>query len=200
VTKLLVGTNNPGKVREYLEILAGLNLELTSLAEHGLTLEPAETGTTFTENAILKARAFAAASGLPTLADDSGLEVDVLNGEPGLFSARYGATGRGEDARRCQLVLTKLREVPWERRTARFRCVVALSHPNGALETSEGVLEGVIAYEPKGRLGFGYDPIFYVPDFDRHLAELTPEQKHQISHRGRAVRAAMPLIQRLLKD
>lgn len=200
MTRLLIATHNPGKVREYRDILAGLEVDITYLDREGITLEPAETGKTFAENAILKARAFVRESGLLTLADDSGLEVDALHGEPGVYSARYGDTERGEDARRCELVLSALAGVPWEQRTARFRCVIALARADGRLETTEGVIEGLIAYEPKGSNGFGYDPIFYVPELGRHLAELPPAEKHALSHRGRAARAALPLIAQLLQE
>ncbi|MFQ5611361.1 MAG: RdgB/HAM1 family non-canonical purine NTP pyrophosphatase [Anaerolineae bacterium] len=197
--KLLIATHNPGKAREYRDILAGLELDITDLDQEGITLEPEETGATFAENAVLKARAFAAESGLLTLADDSGLEVDALNGKPGVYSARYGGTGRGEDVKRYERILAKLAGVPWERRTARFRCVIALAQPDGPVQTREGTLEGFIAHRPRGTYGFGYDPIFYIPEFERHLAELDPATKHRISHRGRAARAALPLITRMLK-
>ncbi len=198
--KLLIATNNSGKIREYFDIFAHLPATLTSLAEEGITLDPVETGTSFAENAILKVTAFAQAGGLLTLADDSGLEIDALGGQPGIFSARYSNTAKEDQAGRNRIVLDKMKDVPWPRRTARFRCVVALAHPeDGVIGTAEGSLEGFIGYEPKGSGGFGYDPIFYVPDFDCTLAQLSPKQKHSISHRGRAAQAAIPLIEKVCR-
>ncbi len=199
--KLLIATNNPHKLNEYKEILADLPVTLTRLAHEGITLDPQETGATFEENAILKAEAFAQASGLPTLADDSGLEVDALGGEPGVYSARYGQTAKEDQAERNQLVLAKLaaKNVPWAERTARFRCVVALVTKEGLIGTAQGTVEGFITYEPKGSNGFGYDPIFFAPELNHTLAEVRSEQKHSISHRGRAARAAIPLIKELIE-
>jgi len=179
-------------------LLAGLPVQLTSLAEQGVSYEPAETGASFEENAVLKARAFAELSGLPTLADDSGLEIDALQGAPGIHSARYGDTGRGQDAQRIQLVLKLLAGVPWEKRTARFRCVVALAVPGQSVHTAHGTLEGIIAFQPQGGYGFGYDPIFYLPAFQCTLAQLPPETKNRISHRAAALQAALPTIQRVV--
>lgn len=196
--RLLVATNNPGKLREYRHLLRDLPLEITGLREEEIDFEPEETGSTFEENAILKARAFAQRSGLPTLADDSGLEIDALDGAPGVTSARYGGTQRGEDTQRYNLVLQQLEGVPWAERTARFRCVIAIAAPAGLMETAEGKVEGVIALEPRGEHGFGYDPIFFIPDFDCTLAQLAPDTKNRISHRARAARAALPIIQRLV--
>lgn len=194
--KLLIATNNLNKVQELREILADPPLAITTPAQEGLTLDPEENGTTFEENAIIKAQAFAQASGLLTLADDSGLEVDALGGEPGVYSARYGGTAKDDHAGRNRLVLDKLAalNVPWPERTGRFRCVIALATPEGLLGTVEGVVEGYIAYEPKGSNGFGYDPIFFVPEFNQTLGEAPSPQKHSISHRGRAARAAGLLI------
>jgi XTP/dITP diphosphohydrolase len=196
--KLLVATNNPGKLKEYQHLLHDLLLEITGLHEEGIDFEPEETGSTFEENAILKARAFAQQSRLLTLADDSGLEIDALGGAPGVHSARYGGTRRGEDERRCRLVLRQLDGVPWPERTARFRCVVAVAVPGGRVETAKGTLEGIIAFDLRGEHGFGYDPIFFIPDFDCTLAQLPPEMKNRISHRARAAQAALPIIQQLI--
>ena len=200
--KLLIATNNPGKIREYQDIFTELPLTITNLAAEGITLDPPETGATFAENAIIKAKAFAQASGLLTLADDSGLEVDALGGEPGLYSARYGQTARQDQARRNQIVLDKLaaKNTPWAERTARFQCVIALATPEGVVGTVQGTVEGFIGYEPKGTNGFGYDPIFFMPEFNQTMGELSPAQKHNISHRGRAARAAIPLIERLVRQ
>jgi XTP/dITP diphosphohydrolase len=201
VFKLLIASNNRHKIKEYQEILADLPVAVTYPAAEGIELEPAETGATFEENAIIKARAFARVSRLPTLADDSGLEVDALAGEPGVISARYGNTARGDHVGRYRLLLEKLaaKNVAWAERTARFRCVIALAMENKLIGTVQGTVEGFIAYEPKGQGGFGYDPVFFVPEFNRTLAEMTSAQKHGISHRGRAARAAIPLIGQLLK-
>jgi XTP/dITP diphosphohydrolase len=196
---LLIATNNPGKIVEYQDIFANLSIRLTSLSNEGITLDPAETGITFEENAILKAKAFAEASSLLTLADDSGLEIDALGGAPGIYSARYGNTAKEDDEGRRQLVLEKMKDVPWPERTARFRCVVALATKEGIVGTVEGKVEGFIAYEAKGQHGFGYDPIFYYPPFDRTLAQVAAEQKHEVSHRGRAARAAISLIEKFYK-
>lgn len=192
--KLLIATHNPGKVKEYNELLAGLPLELTYPAQEGLDIEVAETGESFAENARLKATAYASASGLLTLADDSGLEVDALGGEPGIRSARYAGTG-ASDEERYQLLLEKLQGVPWEERTARFRCVIAVATPAGQIHTAEGTCEGIIAFAPKGEHGFGYDPVFYFSEYGMTLAELPPETKNRISHRARAVQKAREILE-----
>ncbi len=195
--RLLVATHNPGKAREYRELLAGLPVEVTYLDELGLSLEVEETGSTFAENAILKATTYAQVSGLWTWADDSGLEVDALGGAPGVFSSRYAGPG-ASDADRYRKLLNALAGVPWDRRTARFRCTVALATPEGAVRTVEGVCEGVIAFGPAGEYGFGYDPVFYLPDRGLTMAQLPPEVKNQISHRGRAARAAVAVLAEML--
>jgi XTP/dITP diphosphohydrolase len=202
--KLRIATHNPGKLREYRdlynELLGDSQLEFTSLAEEGITVEPEETGETFEANAILKASAFAAHSQLPTLADDSGLEIDALGGAPGVHSARYGGTGRGEDARRIELVLRQMEGAPWPHRTARFRCVVAVAVPGRPVETASGAVEGYIALHPAGGHGFGYDPIFFIPEFDCTMAQLDLVTKNRCSHRARAMQAALPIIRRLLSN
>ncbi len=187
--KLLVATNNPGKVREYEELLAGRPFQVTFPAAAGLELDVAETGDTFEANARLKALAFAQASGLLTLADDSGLEVDALAGAPGVYSARYAGPGAG-DADRYGKLLAALEGVPQGQRTARFRCVIALAWPDGRLRLAEGRCEGQIGFGPRGDNGFGYDPVFVVEGYGgRTMAELAPEIKNRISHRARAVQA-----------
>jgi len=195
--KLLVATNNPGKVREYEALLTGLPLTLTYLAKEGVDIEVEETGSTFAENARLKAAAYARASGLLTLADDSGLEVDALGGEPGTRSARYAGQG-ASDEDRYRLLLNKLEGLPWERRTARFRCVIAIATPQGEARTAEGTCEGGIAFDPRGEHGFGYDPVFYMPEHGQTMAELEPEVKNRISHRARAAEGARRILQELL--
>jgi XTP/dITP diphosphohydrolase len=197
--KLLVATHNVGKVREYRELLGSLPLEVTYLDAEGITMEVEETGSTFVENAVLKATAYAQASGLWTWADDSGLEVDALDGAPGVFSARYGGPGATDELRYLKL-LDALAGVPWERRTARFRCVVALATPEGRIGTTTGTAEGVIAFGPAGANGFGYDPVFYVPALGLTMAQLSPETKNEISHRGQAARAAAALLGDWLPD
>jgi len=196
--KLLIATNNPGKLREYQEILNDLPVELVSPTDMGLTLDPEETGSTFAENAIIKAQAFAQTSGLLTLADDSGLEVDALHGEPGVYSARYGNTDKKDHESRYRLVLEKLANTPREKRTARFKCVVALATSGKLVGTADGSVEGIITFSPKGEGGFGYDPIFFVPEFDRTMAELTPDEKNSISHRSRATHAAMVMLEQFV--
>jgi XTP/dITP diphosphohydrolase len=195
--KLLVATNNPGKVREYQALLRGLPLTLTYPAQEGIDIEVEETGSTFAQNARLKATAYARTSGLLTLADDSGLEVDALAGEPGTRSARYAGQG-ASDEDRYRLLLSKLEGVPWQQRTARFRCVIAVARPQGEVHTAQGTCEGVIAFEPRGEHGFGYDPVFYVPEHGQTMAELEPEVKNRISHRARAAEGARRILQELL--
>lgn len=195
--KLLIATNNPGKIKEYQELLGDLPLELTYPAQEGLDIEVAETGGSFAENACLKATAYAKASGLLTLADDSGLEVDALGGEPGIHSARYAGSG-ASDEERYRLLLEKLQGVPWEERTARFRCVIAVATPGGQVYTTEGSCAGVIAFAPKGEHGFGYDPVFYLPEYGMTMAELPPETKNKISHRARAMQKAREILSDLI--
>ncbi len=196
--ELLIATENPGKVEEYRELLSGLPVTLTYPSLVGVTLSVEETGDSFAENARLKAVAFARASGLLTLADDSGLEVDALGGEPGVYSARYAGPG-ASDEDRYRLLLANMEGVPWEQRTARFRCVIAVAEPDGEVYTVDGTCEGLIAFAPRGRHGFGYDPVFYLPEYDRTMAELEPAVKNRISHRARAAEVARPLLKRLCR-
>lgn len=196
--KLLVATHNPGKVREYRRLLEGLPLELTWPGELGLDLRVDETGETFEENARLKALAYARASGLWTLADDSGLEVDALGGAPGVRSARY-AGPEATDEDRYRLLLRRMASVPDDQRQARFRCVIAVASPGGEVWTAEGTVEGVIAREPRGSHGFGYDPVFYMPALGCTMAQLPEEEKNRISHRARAAQAIRPVLARLAK-
>jgi XTP/dITP diphosphohydrolase len=197
MVKLLVATNNPGKVKEYKELLAGLPLELTYPAQEGLDIEVDETGGSFAENARLKAITYARASGLLTLADDSGLEVDALGGEPGIRSARYAGRG-ASDEERYGMLLEKLKGVPWEERTARFRCVIAVATPEGQIHTAEGTCEGIIAFAPRGEHGFGYDPVFYFQEYGMTMAELPLETKNKISHRARAAQGARKILEEKL--
>ena len=167
--------------------------ELTLLADVPGAALPEETGTTYRENALIKARAGAAATGVLALGDDSGIEVDELGGDPGLHSARWGGPGL-DDAGRIALLLERLRGVPAERRTARFRCVIALVEPGGRARVVEGVVEGRILESPRGGGGFGYDPVFYYAPLGGTFGELPPETKHRVSHRGVAARAAAALL------
>lgn len=193
MAELLIATHNPGKRREFAQIFADLGLTLHTLDDLGIRDEIDETGETFVENARLKAEGYMHLSGLPTLADDSGLEVAVLNGEPGVHSARYGGvTG----AAQLEYLLKKLEGVPFHARLARFVCVIALARPGGETTFVEGTLPGVIEMEPRGAGGFGYDPLFYVLDKDMTLAEMTPEEKNRISHRAAAAREARVVLAR----
>jgi XTP/dITP diphosphohydrolase len=199
-TKLLVATHNQGKVTEFAEMLADLAVEWLSLDEVGVAQDVDETGRTFYENAVLKAQTYARMTGLLTLADDSGLQVDALNGEPGIYTARYGGAGLTHEGR-YQLLLQNMREVPPAQRTARFRAVIALAAPDGRLlGTEEGVCEGMIALKPAGDGGFGYDPVFYLPDREKTMAQVGSAVKHTISHRGQAMKAIEPLLRRVLQS
>lgn len=185
--KIIVATGNEGKMDEIRQILQGEDITFTSLKDENLQdVEIVEDGTTFEENAIIKARTISDLTGQMVLADDSGLEVDYLNGEPGIYSARY----LGEDTSyriKNNHIISLLEGVPDEQRTARFVCAIACAFPDGRTITVRGVIEGRIGYEEKGENGFGYDPIFYVPEFGCTTAELTPEQKNKVSHRGKAL-------------
>jgi len=187
--KLLIATTNQGKVREYKSLLKDIPFDLVSLTDEGITTFVEETGTTFKENAGLKAELFAAESRLLTLADDSGIEVDALGGEPGVMSARY-AGDDATDAERVDFLLSKMKDIPEGRRTARFRCVIAIAEPGGETEYFTGECEGIVPFKPAGKLGFGYDPILYIPELGKTIAELGPEIKNRISHRARAAEKA----------
>ena len=187
-TNLVVATRNPGKIAELARLLDGLDIRLLSLAEAGVTEDLPEEGATFAANAVGKAERAAALTGRPALADDSGLCVDALDGAPGVYSARFGGPGLTDEQRVARL-LAALTGVPPERRTARFVCVAALARPGRPTLTTSGTVEGVIAERPAGSGGFGYDPVFYVPALDATLAEVTPDVKDGLSHRGQAVRA-----------
>jgi len=191
--RLLLATTNKGKAAEYRDLLKGLDLELITLNQAGISREAEEDHNTFEGNARSKAEFYAALSGLLTLADDSGLEVDALGGEPGVRSSRY-AGDNATDPERVNFLLNKLRDIPQDRRQARFRCVIAIAQPGKLTQTTEGTCEGFIALEPKGDNGFGYDPIFYLPDYNKTIAELPPGIKNRISHRGRAAAKAGHLL------
>lgn len=191
---LLLATTNEDKLEEYRTIFADLPYRLLSLQDIQLNMDVEETGATFAENAELKARAYAQASGLLALADDSGLEIDALGGAPGVFSARFAGRDTSYQER-FRLILERLEGLPVEERGARFRCAIVLAEPSGYTRLVEGVIAGVIAEAPRGEHGFGYDPIFLVPEIDKTTAELTPENKHRISHRGRAAQLARILLE-----
>ncbi len=196
MAKLLLGTNNQGKVREYMMLLRSLPFELVTPAEQGITTTVSEVGGSLEENARLKATVLAEQSQLLTLADDSGLEVDALGGEPGRLSARYAGEG-ASDSDRVNYLLSRLENVPWPERSACFRCIIAVATPNGVVELCSGECQGFITCEPRGEEGFGYDPIFYLPRLDKTMAELPLEIKNQVSHRGQAARKAYYLLERL---
>ncbi|KAF0109255.1 MAG: dITP/XTP pyrophosphatase [Anaerolineaceae bacterium] len=195
--KLLLATNNPGKVAEMKALLDGLPLDLLTPADIGLTLEVAEDGQTYAENAARKAEAFARAGGLAALADDSGLEVDALDGRPGLHSHRFAPQAGATDADRRAYLLQQLagKPRPW---TARFRATVAVAAPGRETRFAAGTCEGEIIPEERGTNGFGYDPIFLVPEFGRTMAELTMDEKNRLSHRARAVQNAVPILREIL--
>ncbi len=191
--KLLIASANRGKVSEYRTLLDGLDLELLSVQDAGITGEVEETGSTYEENARLKAVTCAMQSGLLTLADDSGLEVDALYGEPGVRSARY-AGENATDQERVAYLLKRLEGVPEERRGARFVCVIAIATREGNVTFCHGECSGSIVFEPRGDRGFGYDPAFLLPGLGITMAELPPEEKNRLSHRGRAAAAAREVL------
>jgi XTP/dITP diphosphohydrolase len=196
VRRLLLATTNPGKVREFRRLLEGCGFEIVTPADLGVSVDVEESGTSYAENAALKARAFAQAGGCLALADDSGIEVDALGGGPGMYSARYGGPGL-DDAARTALLQRELVEKPDNERGARYRAVVAVARPGGdEVRLFEGVQDGTIARECRGNRGFGFDPVFLV-DGERTQAELEDEEKDQISHRGKAVRAAAAYLRGL---
>jgi XTP/dITP diphosphohydrolase len=194
--KLFLATNNRGKVLEYKSLLKDVPVEIVTPGEMGIVTEVDETGKTMEENARLKATAFARESKLVALADDSGLEVDALNGEPGLYSARYAGVG-SSDKDRIEYLLGRLKSVPPQQRTAVFRCIIAVATPGGKVELCSGECHGLIVSEPRGSLGFGYDPIFYLPELHKTMAELPLVEKNKISHRGKASRQIPRMLAKL---
>jgi XTP/dITP diphosphohydrolase len=194
--KFVLATHNPGKLKEMSDILGALGLEVVSPADLGLTVDVEETGETFTENAMLKARAVCGEAGLPAIADDSGLCVDALNGGPGVYSARYGGEGL-DDRGRYMLLLNSMRGVPT--RSAHFETAVACAFPNGETLTAAGRCDGAIAFAPMGTGGFGYDPVFLVPERAKTFGQMTEEEKAALSHRGRALRAFAKELKAYLK-
>ncbi len=196
MSKLLLATNNQAKVREYRSLLQNITFELVTLAEEGITTIVSEVGESLEENARLKATVLAAQSQLLALADDSGLEVDALGGEPGRLSARYAGQG-ASDKDRVNYLLSRLKGVPWQERSARFRCIIAIATPGGEVELCRGECRGFITFEPRGEQGFGYDPVFYLPELDKTMAELPLEIKNQVSHRGQAAGKVYQVLERL---
>ena len=182
--KFVLATQNPGKVREMSAILSRFDIEVISARDAGIDLEVEETGTTFAENAMLKAKAICKAANMPAIADDSGLCVNALNGGPGVYSARYGGEGL-DDVGRYRLLLESMRGQTT--RAAHFACAIACAFPNGKTLTAEGRCDGTIAFAPMGEGGFGYDPVFLVPEKRKTFAQLTAEEKAEISHRGKAL-------------
>jgi XTP/dITP diphosphohydrolase len=197
--KLLIATNNLGKMVEIQALLGDRNMELFTPAQLGIDIDIREDGKTYSENALLKGRAFANASGMLTLADDSGLEVDALGGQPGLHSARYVGRLGATDADRRRKLLAELqgKPRPWQ---AHFRCWVALVTPDGQAQLVEGICNGEIIPDERGHNGFGYDPIFLLPELGKTMAELNMAEKNRLSHRARAVQAALPLLENLRTD
>ena len=183
-------------MREYRSLLRDLHFKLVTLAEQGITTAVREVGESLEENARLKAVVLAAESQLVALADDSGLEVDVLGGEPGPLSARY-AGDRASDKERISYLLARLKGIPWEKRSARFRCVIAIATPEGRIELCSGDCRGLITFEPRGKEGFGYDPIFYFPGLGKAFADLSFDDKNRVSHRGKAAREVPSVLARL---
>lgn len=191
--RILFATGNAHKLGEIKAILSDIGLDVVSMGEAGVDAEIVEDGKSFEENALIKARAVSRASGEPALADDSGLVVDALCGEPGIYSSRWMGEDTSYHVKNTE-ILRRLEGLPDEKRTARFVCVCACVFPDGREYTAEGVFEGMIGYEEKGGNGFGYDPIFYVPEKGRYSAELAPEEKNAISHRGKALRAMREIL------
>ena len=192
--KVIFATGNEGKMKEIREILGDLDIQLLSLKDAGITADIEENGNSFEENAVIKATAIRDLTGEIVLADDSGLEIDYLNKEPGIYSARYMGDDTSYHIKNANLI-ERLNGVPDEKRTARFVCAIAAAFPDGTVRTVRAAMEGRIGYEEKGENGFGYDPIFYLPEYGCSSAELSMEEKNKISHRGKALRAIRDELQ-----
>lgn len=195
--RIIFATGNQGKMREIRMILQGVGAPVVSMKEAGVAADIEENGTTFEENAVIKAKSIMELTGEIVLADDSGLEIDYLDGAPGIYSARFMGEETSYDIKNRAL-LEKLQGVPEEKRTARFVCSIACAVPDGRILTSRGVMEGIIGYEIKGANGFGYDPIFYLPQYGCTSAEISPEQKNELSHRGKALRIMKEKLKEIL--
>ena len=196
--KVILASKNQHKLTELSAILSQLGFEIALESEYGLDIDVEETGTTFEENSFLKAEAVMKASGLPVLADDSGLMVDALNGAPGVYSARYGH--KSSDQERTAFLLENMKTVPEEKRTAKFVCVITCLWPDGRKIVARGECPGVIAVQPHGENGFGYDPVFYLPEKEKTYAELTSDEKNAISHRARALQDFCRKYQQMQKE
>lgn len=195
--RIIFATSNEGKMREIRMILSDLDVEVVSLKEAGILVDIEENGNTFEENAIIKAKAIMQISGEIVFSDDSGLEVDYMGKAPGVYSARFLGEDTSYDIKN-QYIIDQLKDAKEEERTARFVCAIACAFPDGRIVTKRGTIEGVIAHEISGANGFGYDPIFYLPEYGCTTAELSPEQKNEISHRGKALKAMRDVIAELL--
>lgn len=196
--KIIFATTNKNKIREVNMMMEGFDVELVPMADMGIDVEIEETGTTFEENAIIKAKAICEMTGEIALADDSGLEVDYLDGAPGVYSSRF----LGEDTPyeiKNDYIIEKLKDAKGKERSARFACAMAMVFPNGDVETCYGTIEGLIGYEQKGTNGFGYDPIVYVPEYEMTTGEMTPQLKNSISHRGKALEQMKEVMKRRFK-
>ncbi len=191
--RLIFATGNQDKMREIREILGDKDYEILSMKEAGIDLDIVEDGSTFEENAMIKAKAVMEVTGALTLADDSGLEIDAFGGGPGIYSARYLGTDTSY-IEKNKVILEKLKNIPEEKRTARFVCAIAAAFPNGQTLTTRGTMEGIIGYEAKGENGFGYDPIFYLPQLEKYSAELSRDEKNSLSHRGEALRKMKEIL------
>jgi XTP/dITP diphosphohydrolase len=196
--KIFIASKNPGKIHEIQSLLKNLEVSIITPLQAGIDLDIKESGINYAQNAAMKAQAYAEATRLTTLADDSGLEVDALEGAPGLYSARFAPWPEATDADRRKYLLEQLKPhpPPWP---ARFRCTVALVTPDGEIHFSEGICPGVISAEERGQNGFGYDPIFWIPQLERTMAELTTEEKNHLSHRARAIQAIRPILLTILQ-
>ena len=197
--KIIFATGNQDKMKEIRMILENLGIPVSSMKEAGIDVDIVEDGTTFEENAMIKAEAIAKLTDAIVLADDSGLEIDYLNKEPGIYSARYAGTDTSYEIKN-NLLLQRLEGVPDEKRTARFVCAIAAVFPDGSKETVRGTIEGRIGYESAGEHGFGYDPIFYLPEYGCTTAELDPEKKNELSHRGKALRLMREIIEQKMQQ
>lgn len=197
--KIIFATGNQDKMKEIRMILENLGIPVSSMKEAGIDVDIVEDGTTFEENAMIKAEAIAKLTDAIVLADDSGLEIDYLNKEPGIYSARYAGTDTSYEIKN-NLLLQRLEGVPDEKRTARFVCAIAAVFPDGSKETVRGTIEGRIGYEIAGEHGFGYDPIFYLPECGCTTAELDPEKKNELSHRGKALRLMREIIEQKMQQ
>lgn len=197
--KIIFATGNQDKMKEIRMILEDLGIVVSSMKEAGIDVDIVEDGTTFEENAMIKAEAIAKLTDAIVLADDSGLEIDYLNKEPGIYSARYAGTDTSYEIKN-NLLLQRLEGVPNEKRTARFVCAIAAVFPDGSKETVRGTIEGRIGYEIAGEHGFGYDPIFYLPEYGCTTAELDPEKKNELSHRGKALRLMREIIEQKMQQ